>query len=113
MRSTLADLPNIPASDLKKRGWRGVMRTLAASGTVVVTNHSEPEAVIVSAQEYTRLLAVVDANTSKAEAGLESLRRRFDERLAALQQPDAGDRLRAISKTPAKLRGKVKAGSGY
>ncbi len=113
MSSTLADLPNIPASDVKKRGWRGVMRTLAASGPVVVTNHSEPEAVIVSAQEYARLLAVVDANASKTGAALESLRRRFDERLATLQRPDAGDRLRALSQNPANLRGKVKAGSGY
>lgn len=113
MSSTLSDLPNIPASDLKKRGWRGVMRTLAASGPVVVTNHSEPEAVILSAQDYARLLAVVDANASKTEAGLESLRRRFDERLAALQRPDAGDRLRAITRSPTTLRGKVKAGTGY
>lgn len=111
--SSLANLPNIPASDVKKRGWRGVMRTLAANGPVVVTNHSEPEAVIVSAQDYARLLAVVAANAAKTEAGLESLRRRFDERLASLQRPDAGDRLRAIGKSPTKLRGKVKAGTGF
>ena len=89
------------------------MRAVAASGPVVVTNHSEPEAVIVSAQDYARLLAVVEASASKTGAGLESLRRRFDERLAALQQPDAGDRLRAIGKHPTTLRGKVKAGTSY
>lgn len=113
MKPGLADLLNIPASDVKKRGWRGVMRALTASGPVVVTNHSEPEAVIVSAQDYTRLLAVVEASASKTEAGLESLRRRFDERLAVLNRPDAGDRLRAISKRPTTLQGEVKAGTGY
>ncbi len=113
MSSPLADLPNIPASDVKKRGWRGVMRALAAKGPVVVTNHSEPEAVIVSAQDYARLLSLVAANAEKTEAGLETLRRRFDERLAALQRPDAGDRLRAVATRPTKLRGKVKAGAGY
>lgn len=113
MSPTLADLLNIPASDVKKRGWRGVMRALAAKGPVVVTNHSEPEAVIVSVEDYTRLLAVVEASAAKTEAGLETLRRRFDERLAVLQRPDAGDRLRAIAKSPIKLRGKVKAGTGY
>lgn len=89
------------------------MRTLAARGPVVVTNHSEPEAVIVSAQDYARLLAVVEANATKTETGLETLRHRFDERLAALQRSDVGDRLRAIAKAPTKLRGKVKAGTGY
>lgn len=89
------------------------MRTLAAGGPVVVTNHSEPEAVIVSAQDYARLLAVVEASASKTGVGLESLRRRFDERLAALNEPDAGERLRAISKRPTTLRGKIKAGTSY
>jgi len=113
MSATLSDLLRIPASDVKTRGWKGVMRALAASGPVVVTNHSEPEAVIVSARDYARLLAVVEASASKAEAGLESLRRRFDERLASLNRPDAGDRLRAISKRPTTLQGHVKAGTGY
>ncbi|MFA5910908.1 MAG: type II toxin-antitoxin system prevent-host-death family antitoxin [Vicinamibacterales bacterium] len=113
MSSTLTDLPRIPASDVKKRGWRGVMRALASKGPVVVTNHSEPEAVILSAQDYARLLTIVKETESRTEEGLESLRRRFDERLAGLRQPGAGDRLRALSRSPARLRGKVKAGTGY
>lgn len=103
----------MPASDVKKRGWRGLMRALASAGSVVVTNHSEPEAVIVSAQEYERLLAIVSDTESKTAAGLDVLRHRFDERLAVLREPGAGDRLRAIGKSPTRLRGKVKAGTGY
>ena len=102
----------MPASDVKKRGWRGVMRTLASQGPVLVTNHAEPQAVIMTAQEYARLLAIVRETESKAESELETLRRRFDERLAALHGPDADDRLRAIAKSPATLRGEVKAGAG-
>jgi prevent-host-death family protein len=113
MDSSITDLPRIPASDVKKRGWRGVMRALTSQGPVVVTNHSEPEAVILSAQDYTRMRRIVKETESKAESALEALRCRFDERLAALREPDAGDRLRAISASPAKLRGKVKAGAGY
>lgn len=56
---------------------------------------------------------VVEASAAKTEAALELLRRRFDERLAVLRQPDAGDRLRALSKQPTKLHGKVKSGTGY
>lgn len=110
---SIHDLPQVPASDVKKGGWRGLMRTVKSAGPVAITNHSEPEAVVLSAQEYERLVARVSETESKTSASLEVLRHRFDERLAALKQPDAGDRLRAISRSPAKLRGKVKAGSGY
>ena len=113
MNSSFSDLPRIPASDVKKRGWRGVMRALTSKGPVVVTNHSEPEAVILSVQDYDRMLTIVKETESRTEAGLEALRHRFDERLAALRAPNVGDRLRAISRSPAKLRGKVKAGAGY
>ena len=109
----LTGLPQIPAADVKKRGWRGVMRTIMANGPVVVTNHSLPEAVILSAQQYQRLLAIVKENEAKSEASLQGLRHRFDERLAVLQHADAANRLRAISKGATKLHGKVKAGTGY
>lgn len=42
-------------------------------------------------------------------AVLDELRRRFDNRLATLNEPDAAVRLRAIVHGPAKLRGRVKA----
>jgi hypothetical protein len=41
------------------------------------------------------------------------LRRKFDERLAALNAPGAGDRLRAAGRRPARLHGKVKAGASF
>ena len=106
-------LAQVPATDVKKRGWRGIMRALGPRGKVVVTNHNEPEAVILSAQEYSRLMAIVDQVETEADVVLRTLRRRFDERLASLQAPDAGDRLRSLMSSPARLEGKLKAGSGY
>lgn len=113
MSTTLTDLPQMPASDVKTRGWRGVMRALTANGPVVVTNHSEPEAVILSARDYETLISAVKASESRIEAGLDTLRQRFDDRLAVLRQDHAGDRLRGITKSATKLRGKVKAGASY
>ncbi len=113
MSTELTGLPQIPAADVKKRGWRGIMRTITANGPVVVTNHSVPEAVILSAQQYQRLLAIVKENDSKSEASLQGLRHRFDERLAVLHNSDAANRLRALGKGAARLHGKVKAGTGY
>jgi PHD/YefM family antitoxin component YafN of YafNO toxin-antitoxin module len=103
-------LPRLPASDVKKRGWRGVVRALRSQGVILVTNHDEPEAVILPVQQYAGL---VEAAESRMASELESLRRRFDERLAALQARKADARLRSVMRGPARLRGAVKAGAGY
>lgn len=106
-------LARVPASDVKRRGWRGVMRTVSVEGAVLVTNHDQPEAVILSADAYVNLLDRAKQAESRVESDLALLRRRFDERLAALRKPDAGQRLRSTMRGPARLRGKVKAGTSF
>jgi PHD/YefM family antitoxin component YafN of YafNO toxin-antitoxin module len=89
------------------------MRAIGRRGKVVVTNHSEPEAVILSAEEYGLILrALNDAGAQQASA-LDVLRRRFDEHLDTLQAEDASDRLRALMQSPTRLAGKVKAGETH
>jgi prevent-host-death family protein len=107
------DLPRTPASDVKKLGWRGVMRAVGREGRVLVTNHNRPEAVILSIEDYDGILRALREAGARDEAALEALRDRFDQRLASLQAADAGGRLRAVMRGPAKLRGKVKAGTGH
>ena len=51
------DLEKAPASDIKTKGWPGLMRKVSANGAVVITNHHHPEAVVVDAEEYRRLVA--------------------------------------------------------
>ena len=109
----MTTLPRVPASDVKKRGWRGVMQSVRAEGALLVTNHDQPEAVILSADVYANLLERAAQAESRVESDLTQLRQRFDERLAALRAPDAGERLRSILKSPVKLRGKVKAGQSF
>jgi PHD/YefM family antitoxin component YafN of YafNO toxin-antitoxin module len=113
MATTTRTLPTLPASDVKRRGWRGVMRTLTIEGAVLVTNHDRPEAVILAADVYSDLIERANQADSRVESDLTTLRRRFDERLATLQKPDAGQRLRSVMRGPARLRGKVKAGGSY
>ena len=112
-RTPIKALPHVPASDVKKRGWRGVMRTMREQGGVLVTNHDEPEAVIVPVKEYASLLEAARHADSRMASELDALRRRFDERLAALRAPDASTRLRSAMRGPVKLRSKVKAGARY
>lgn len=106
-------LPRTPASDVKKLGWRGVMKTVARDGKVVVTNHNTPEAVILSADAYDAILRALDAANAPQRAALDVLQAQFDARLAALQASDAGARLRAVMDAPVALRGKVRAGGSY
>jgi len=78
-----------------ERGWSGVMRTLVKDGAVVVTNHDEPEAVILRVGEYEALIELVEQLKSRVTNELDALRQRFDEPLAALRAPDAGARSHA------------------
>jgi prevent-host-death family protein len=109
----LANIPQTPASDLKRVGWRGVMKSVAREGRVLVTNHREPEAVILSIKVYTALLDAAAAADRARESELDVLRRSFDERLAALRSPDAGERLRALINEPTRLGGMVKVGASH
>lgn len=109
----LTELPRAPASDVKKLGWRGVMKTVRSTGRIVVTNHSEPEAVILSTEEYARLVRMAEQAAPRPEDALAALRADFDRRLAALETPDAADRLRKLMRSGAKLQGKVTAGTGH
>ena len=109
----LDQLPVAPASSVKKDGWRGMMRALSAEGRLLITNHNQPEAVIQSTAEYARLLEAARAANQAMPDPLAELRRRFDERLAALDDEQAGDRLRDLMRSPGRLDGKVKAGSTY
>jgi prevent-host-death family protein len=108
-----AQLQHTPASDVKKLGWRGLMKAVRSHGKTVVTNHNEPEAVILSTEEYSEIMQIVQQSTSRTESALQDLRRRFDLRMAALQGAGANDRLRAIMRGPAQLDGKVRVGKSH
>jgi len=109
----LSQLPTAPASTIKREGWKGVMRSLSGVGRLVVTNHNEPEAVILSTQEYDRLVKAARSAANAVNDPLQALRDRFDARLATLDSPDAGHRLRDLMANPGVLGGTVKAGETY
>jgi len=90
-----------------------MMNTLRSTGKLLITNHDEPEAVIVSVAEYDALMQVVEQSEAQTESALTGLRRSFDKRLSVLQDRSAAGRLQSVIRGRAKLGGKVKAGSGY
>ncbi|MGE4338500.1 MAG: type II toxin-antitoxin system prevent-host-death family antitoxin [Pigmentiphaga sp.] len=111
--NAVSQLPTAPASTIKREGWKGVMRSLSAEGRLVVTNHNEPEAVILSIQEYDQLIKIARSAADAIHDPLQALRDRFDARLATLDAPDAGSRLRDLMNNPGKLDGQVKPGETF
>src|ERR1700732_3300548 len=101
----LAQLPRTPASDLKKLGWRGMMSALRSKGKLLVTNHDEPEAVIIPVAEYDALMQLVKQSEAQTELALAALRQSFDERLSVLQGRSAATRLQSTLRGRAKLGG--------
>ncbi len=110
IHSAVATLPHAPASDVKKLGWRGVMQVVTRNGKLVVTHHNRPEAVILPAAEYERMLALLQAAGEKDRQQLDALRQQFDARLACLNAPGADDALRGLLRKPLALEGQVIAG---
>lgn len=118
MASPVADaglehLQRKPVSDVKREGWRGVMRGLGAAGKLLMTNHDQPEAVILSVPEFRRLTELAESALREQERKLDALTQAFDAELAVLQQADAGSRLRQAFDAPLALKGQVIAGRGY
>lgn len=109
----LEHLQRKPVSDVKREGWRGVMKGVGAAGKLLMTNHDEPEAVILSLQEFRRLSELAESALRDQERKLQALSQAFDADLAVLQQADAGSRLRQAFGAPLALKGKVIAGRSY
>ncbi|AOX63991.1 MULTISPECIES: type II toxin-antitoxin system prevent-host-death family antitoxin [Stenotrophomonas] len=114
----ITELTRTTASTVKEH-WRKVMQDVREQQAVLVTNHNEPQAVILSAQQYQAMQAEVvslqrDLASLREQApALQQLRQRFDDRLAVLDSAAAANKARALLRKPARLKGKVAAGSGY
>lgn len=85
------------------------MRKVRSHGAVVITNHNHPEAVVVDAEEYRRLVNEASAATaSSARAqSLQALQAKFDAHLAAASE---GAGLAKTIATPARRGRKVTLG---
>ena len=111
--ATLVQMQRKPVSDVKREGWRGIMRSVDAAGKLLMTNHDQPEAVILSLQAYRQLTELAGRAQRDSQNQLDRLSHAFDAELAVLKQPGAGDRLRGAFAAPLALNGEVIAGRSY
>ena len=108
----LEDLPRQTASDVKNK-WREVVREVREAGSVAITNHSSVEVVLVNAEAYRQLAASAAALKEREAAVLDQLSAQFNQRLASLQAPNAGDQAAAVFRRKGRLSTRPKAGTAF
>lgn len=108
-----AGLAHKPSSALKTEGWSGFVRAVAEGGALVVTRRNRPEAVIVSPQEFERLMAIAQRERDRRAQALNELSAEFDARLAGLRADDAASRIDRLLDEPVRLGGQLRAGEGF
>jgi len=105
------DLPQRNATQVKNQ-WGDLVRTVHKTGSVAVTTHDRVEMVVMDAERYQEMIALVEGAQQRREAALAELTAEFDRHLAQLQSPDTRDRLEAAMDS----RGRVplpKAGPSF
>ena len=97
--SYIDDLERVQASDVKKRGWRGLLERAQTSvaGAVLVRNHARPEGVLMTVAAYEQLRQA--ANDSGGAADLQALSEDFARRLDVLRTPQGDASLREALQT--------------
>ncbi|MCI2811079.1 antitoxin Xre/MbcA/ParS toxin-binding domain-containing protein [Eoetvoesiella caeni] len=92
------EMPLVSASRIESEGWPCVKSVLSQTGRVAITEDGKVTAFVLSIAEYEQLLP------EDRPKDLAALRKRFDARLAVLNEPGAGDRLRSVMDAPVKPR---------
>jgi PHD/YefM family antitoxin component YafN of YafNO toxin-antitoxin module len=108
----LDELPRRNASQVKNK-WGEVVRLVQELGSVAITNHSAVEMVLLRAATYRQLVQEVLALNAREQSVLNELASRFNSRLSALQQADAGQRVRAVFAAKGKLTRRPRAGTSF
>ncbi|MCZ8317766.1 MAG: hypothetical protein ACK5S2_11940 [Lysobacteraceae bacterium] len=102
-------LEALPATTVR-RDWATAKDRLRAKGVLALTTHDRVEAVLLDPAVYEALVARAEAAD---QALLDGLTRRFDERLAALGTPEAGDRLRGAFAREGRIDTPPRAGNAF
>lgn len=92
-----------PVSDLEKKSWGSLVRAINNQGAVVVTDHDQPVAVVLSVENYETLARLAQREQAHIARKIAELNERVDQRLASLKKPDARRALDALMDEPVLL----------
>lgn len=102
-------LEPMPATTIR-RDWSTAKDRLRAAGVLALTTHDRVEAVLLDPSAYEALVARAEAAD---KALLDGLTQQFDARLAALNAPDAADRLRQAFANKGRFEGAPLTGESF
>ncbi len=103
-------LPSRKSSDVKNN-WGEITRTVNDIGRLALTTHARVQYVMLSVGTYIDLEKKARNNIDHQRRALDELRARFDTELAALQAPDAAERVAGLFAAKGKLKTRPKVGS--
>lgn len=108
----IEELPHRNATEAKNR-WGSLVREIRALGTIAITSHDRVEVVILEAETYRRVAALVSGAEQRRKVALDELSAEFDRHLASLQAPHARARVEATMAAKGRVKTRSKAGASF
>ena len=105
------ELAHKPSSELENESWKSLAREISQHGAIVVTDHDQPVAVMLSVEVYEALARLARREQARVAQKIAELNARVDQRIALLNTPDARRALDAFMDEPVVLNGEVRAGT--
>jgi prevent-host-death family protein len=108
----IEELPRRTSTEVKNQ-WSALAREVRARGSVAVTHHGKVEAVIMDADAYRKMAALVEETRARDRATLVELAAEFDRHLELLRAPAASERAAAAMDSRGRVRPRPKAGAAF
>ncbi|MCZ8130450.1 MAG: type II toxin-antitoxin system Phd/YefM family antitoxin [Steroidobacteraceae bacterium] len=91
----LAELPSQSATEVKNQ-WGQIVRQVLKTGSLAITQRSNVELVMLSAERYQALVDTIARLEARERSELEELTAQFTSRLDKLQAPEAAARVAEV-----------------
>lgn len=108
----LEQLPQRTAAKLKNE-WVEIVREMAKFGSVAITDHGQVGMVVMDAEVYRKMYALMEQSGRCSEAALAKISAMFDQRLASFESEGIRDRVDDIMSARGRTRHRPKAGPTF
>lgn len=79
-----------------KTHWRDIKSDIIKGRLILIFNHKQPEAVILSPEVYQLMIGELELSRKRGSSALKELSRRFDAKLASLNASDSAEKINSL-----------------